>query len=75
MTTAGNVSQCAIPLWVGDGFCDDETNTAECNYDGGDCCGISVDTQYCSECTCHNSNVSVSSESIFHTTSILLQLY
>ena len=59
---------------INNGFCDDETNTAECNYDSGDCCGIGVDTQYCSECTCHNSNVSVSGESIFHTTSISLQL-
>ncbi|CAM9986910.1 unnamed protein product [Ectocarpus sp. 6 AP-2014] len=27
---------------IGDGFCDEENNIAECNYDGGDCC----------ECTC-----------------------
>ena len=74
MTTAGNVSQCPQPSWVGDGYCDDTTNTAECNYDGGDCCGISVNDQYCSECTCHNSNVSISGESIVHITFILLQL-
>ena len=24
---------------VGDGHCNDEMNTAECNFDGGDCCG------------------------------------
>ena len=24
---------------VGNGFCDDGTNIAECDYDGGDCCG------------------------------------
>ena len=24
---------------VGDGYCNDEMNTAECNFDGGDCCG------------------------------------
>ena len=24
--------------FVGDGFCNDETNIAECDYDGGDCC-------------------------------------
>ena len=23
---------------VGNGICDDETNTAVCNYDDGDCC-------------------------------------
>ena len=24
---------------IEDGFCNDETNNADCNYDGGDCCG------------------------------------
>ena len=24
---------------AGDGHCNDEMNTAECNFDGGDCCG------------------------------------
>ena len=24
---------------VGNGHCNDETNNAECIYDGGDCCG------------------------------------
>ena len=28
--------------WVGDGFCDDVTNTESCTYDGGDCCGANV---------------------------------
>ena len=37
---------------VGDGFCNDEANNAECNYDGGDCC-VNVNTTFCSECTCH----------------------
>ena len=37
---------------VGDGFCDDLTNNMECNYDGGDCCGINIKNQYCSECQC-----------------------
>jgi len=23
--------------WIGDGFCDDENNVAECQFDGGDC--------------------------------------
>ncbi|CAN0021304.1 unnamed protein product, partial [Scytosiphon promiscuus] len=27
---------------IGDGWCDEDNNIAECNYDGGDCC----------ECTC-----------------------
>jgi hypothetical protein len=33
---------------VGNGFCNDETNNVNCNYDGGDCC---VDS--CAECACH----------------------
>ena len=24
--------------WIGDGFCDSETNNVGCGYDGGDCC-------------------------------------
>ena len=24
--------------WSGDGFCDDESNIEECDFDGGDCC-------------------------------------
>ena len=38
---------------VGDGVCNDETNTAVCNYDGGDCCLNVINTDHCSECTCY----------------------
>ena len=38
--------------WVGDGYCDDVANTESCTYDGGDCCGANVNTQYCTECQC-----------------------
>ena len=41
-----------LPNYVGDGFCDDENNNHECNFDGGDCCGPNVDTIYCIECQC-----------------------
>ena len=37
---------------VGDGFCNDEANHLECNYDGGDCCGSCVVKLYCSDCEC-----------------------
>ena len=37
---------------VGDGFCNDETNNPDCNYDGGDCCGSCVVTEHCWECQC-----------------------
>ena len=44
----------SIPTsWIGDSFCDDETNNAGCHFDGGDCCGVNVDTQYCNECICY----------------------
>ena len=38
--------------WVGNGYCNDETNNADCNYDGGDCCGNCVNVDHCSECEC-----------------------
>ena len=37
---------------VGDGYCHDEANNADCDYDGGDCCGSCVVKKYCSECEC-----------------------
>ena len=42
-------------LWIGDGFCNDENNIEDCNYDGGDCCGISVKKNFCVNCTCTGS--------------------
>ena len=38
--------------WVGDGYCDDDTNNMECNFDGGDCCESYTDTQFCKRCQC-----------------------
>ena len=46
------IADCPTPLIVGDGYCNDETNNADCNYDGGDCCGSCVVTEQCSECQC-----------------------
>jgi hypothetical protein len=37
---------------IGNGFCNDETNIAECDYDGGDCCGYCVVTEHCEDCAC-----------------------
>ena len=47
-----NFQGCEIPGIVSDGYCDDLTNTAECNYDGGDCCGSNVNTGFCVDCIC-----------------------
>ena len=41
--------------WIGDGYCDDETNNENCHYDGGDCCGSDIDKDYCEICACHTS--------------------
>ena len=37
---------------IGNSYCNDEANTAECNYDGGDCCGSCINSEYCTECIC-----------------------
>jgi hypothetical protein len=43
---------------VGDGICQDYTNTGDCDFDGFDCCENdggtdSVDTTSCKYCKCH----------------------
>ena len=38
---------------IGDGYCNDEYNTAKENYDGGDCCLPNINTEHCTECVCH----------------------
>ena len=48
-TTAGACTQ----GWIADGYCDDINNNLDCTYDGGDCCGPNVNTQYCTECMCY----------------------
>jgi hypothetical protein len=43
--------------FVGDGFCNDETNVVGCNHDGGDCCLMNVITDSCSGCNCFATGV------------------
>ena len=43
-----NPTEYPIP-WIGDGFCDDQYNIPECNYDGGDCCGSCTNTNHCTK--------------------------
>ena len=43
---------------VGDGYCNDETNNPDCSFDGGDCCGLCINNEFCFECQCHLGNLS-----------------
>jgi len=43
--------------WIGDGYCDDGANNLDCNFDGGDCCGPNVNTDYCTACECLDPDV------------------
>ena len=40
-------------LWISDGQCDDESNTIDCQYDGGDCCLPNSTLIFCMKCICH----------------------
>ena len=52
----GSINSFANNLnFIGNGFCDDGLNNAECQFDGGDCCGPSVNTNFCTLCTCKSS--------------------
>ena len=46
-----------LPPSVGDGYCTDVTNIQQCNFDGGDCCLLNVNTDYCLNCSCSDSGV------------------
>ena len=50
-TPSGSGGTC-IEDWIGDDYCDDINNNIDCNFDGGDCCGANVNTDYCDECLC-----------------------
>merc|ERR1712072_380311 len=49
-------SPCGSPQWFGDNFCDDDNNNEECGWDGGDCCGDDIQTDYCNDCDCLDPN-------------------
>ena len=53
-------SDCPHPQWIGDSLCDDKTNTPDCDYDGGDCCGYNVNTDFCSDCKCYVNETCIS---------------
>ena len=65
---------CPKPFWVADGYCDDETNTIGCGYDGGDCCMESVSTEYCIECQCYETGYYIIFQTSFRLTIEVLTL-
>ena len=50
-TTTPKPAFCPIESYKNDGYCDDSTNTEDCEWDGGDCCGPDVNKEYCQVCT------------------------
>lgn len=50
--TTPNPDLCSKPEFIGDGYCDDITNTEKCDFDGGDCCVEQPNHRYCDNCTC-----------------------
>ena len=42
-----------IPGYVRDSHCDDQNNNEGCLFDGGDCCGSNVNTDFCTLCICY----------------------
>ena len=51
-TSVPCIGSCGSPSWKGDDYCDDQNNNCGCDWDGGDCCGSNVNTNYCSVCEC-----------------------
>ena len=47
---------CKFSKVVGDGICDDNANVFECDFDGGDCCGIGTIMDICLKCQCFSKN-------------------
>ena len=52
MPTTITPTGCLVPSWVDDNYCDDGNNNEECEWDGGDCCGYDVNSQFCNYCEC-----------------------
>ena len=53
-----NKTEAGCPFWhlANDGYCDDEANIEECNYDFGDCCDYENDFSACQDCICITTN-------------------
>jgi hypothetical protein len=59
---------CSIWWTIGDAYCDDINNNMGCSYDGGDCCGPNINTQYCTDCSCLDPNAGNSTSTMGTTT-------
>ena len=46
------ITGCEEPGFHGDGYCTDVNNNEACFFDGGDCCGSNVNTDWCNVCQC-----------------------
>ena len=44
---------CEVTAYLNDGYCEDQSNNEECNYDEGDCCGDNVNIAICDACICY----------------------
>ena len=57
--------------WIGDGYCDDDNNHENCQYDGGDCCSLDDDfsTEFCNICECLGSKTEPNSCEVAETCS------
>lgn len=51
-TPINTTESCPYPAYIGDGYCDDVTNIAACDFDGGDCCLDEILVDYCQVCQC-----------------------
>ena len=56
-TELRSIVKCKYPFFRGNGKCDDENNIAECQWDGGDCCGCYVEKGFCTECQCKDQSM------------------
>ena len=52
-----SVTDCSQPSLTKNGYCNDQSNKAECFFDGGDCCGICVNTDFCTNCSCIDDSI------------------
>ena len=45
---------CKPPKYANDEYCDDDSNNADCDWDGGACCnnGLAEWDRFCTECEC-----------------------